>query len=204
MEGDPAPDRDDPSVLKETEPDASAPPRARSGWFLTAFSVAFGLAVAAAAVLRSDILSQPRQENFDTWPLSAATIALISACWIAGFIHLLRLVLTSGSASRPVWSAGQSWLIAFALGPLLVALLFSGAEIARSQALWMIVYLAIAGIVVVLVYARARVRLFAERLLVSFFLWLAILFALTFWRDPVSDQLALLMFRMLKLAGLLT
>lgn len=130
---------------------------------------------------------------------------MIAALWLAGIVHLAALFLpdSRGAASQPR-SGWPASLAAFAAGPFLVALFFFGAQFVHLSASGFIAYPLAAGIVLLLLFARGNIRLLAERLLISFFLWVAILIAPTFWRDPVNDQLSSFLFGLLKAAGLLS
>ena len=92
-------------------------------------------------------------------------------------------------------------LPAFAAGPLLVALFFLGAGLSRFRATDLVAACIAVALALILVLAGYRLRGLAERLLLSFFLWMAILLAPAFWQDPVSDQMAQALFGLLGLAG---
>lgn len=208
MEGEPAYRRDEASEVPEQDVSTPRPPPSRGTLVfpVATLATAFGLAAAAAAVVRSGILS-PAHDPFASgggWLISAAAIAVIAAGWFAGAINLLLIwPVRRGTGSGKARSGWPAWLAAFAAGPFLVALFFFGTSLHRLPAPELIAYPAAAAILLVLLFAKSRVRLLAERLLLSFFLWVAILVAPTFWRDPVSDQLSAFLFGLLKAAGLL-
>lgn len=130
-------------------------------------------------------------------------IAVIAALWLAGIVRLAALFLPRGrEAASPPHSGWPASLAAFAAGPFLVALFFFGTQFVRFPASGFVAYPLAAIIVLLLLFARANVRLLAERLLISFFLWVAILIAPTFWRDPVNDQMSSFLFGLLEAAGL--
>lgn len=172
---------------------------------LAILASAFGVAAAVAAVVRAGVLSAAPDHQAGAWPVSAIAIAVIAAFWLAGIVHLAALFVPdrSGAASQPR-SGWPASLAAFAAGPFLVALFFFGAQFGRFPASGVVAYPLAAGIVLLLLFARNNIRALAERLLISFFLWVAILIAPTFWRDPVNDQMSSFLFGLLKAAGLLT
>lgn len=204
MEGDPVHRRDDPPESGDAEFAVAEPGPARHPDTIpvTILALACGLTAALTAIVRSGVLSA--QEGADpAWLLSALGIAIVAGCWLAGIIHLLLFLLPGRSRRHP----GTSWaasLAAFAVGPLLVALFFFGAGLASFPVSGLAFYPVAAVILLVLLFARRSIRLLAERLLVSFFLWLFILVAPTFWRDPVNEQMSSFLFGLLKAAGFLT
>jgi hypothetical protein len=208
VDGEPAYRRDNPpdATAKGAVAESAAPRRRGPAAFLVfALAIAFGLAAAILAVVRSGVLSaDPAQlQPFDgDWRVSAVLIAAVAAAWFAGAIHLVRFLIPErgGSPRQAGWPAA---LAAFAAGPLLVALFFFGTGLARFPANQFIAYPVAAAIILVLLFARRGARLLVERLLVSLFLWMGILIAPTFWRDPVNAQFSDLLFGMLKSAGLL-
>jgi hypothetical protein len=163
------------------------------------------VAIAVAAVIRAGVLSPAPTGQSGAWPVSAVAIAVIAALWLAGIVQLAAMFLrgSHGDASRPR-SGWPASLAAFAAGPFLVAFFFFGTQFARFPASAAVAYPLAAGIVLLLLFARSNVRLLAERLLISFFLWMAILIAPTFWRDPVNDQMSSFLFGLLKASGLLS
>ncbi|MEX0956763.1 MAG: hypothetical protein WDZ83_16320 [Rhizobiaceae bacterium] len=161
------------------------------------------MAVAFAAVVRAGVLSGASADRASAWPVSAVVIAVIAALWLAGIVRLAALFLPRGrEAASPPHSGWPASLAAFAAGPFLVALFFFGTQFVRFPASGFVAYPLAAIIVLLLLFARANVRLLAERLLISFFLWVAILIAPTFWRDPVNDQMSSFLFGLLEAAGL--
>jgi hypothetical protein len=207
VEGNPAHHRDS---LPETPDDdftAPAPPSKHGPGAvrLVLLAIAFGVAVAVATVVRAGVLSATPAGQAGAWLVSAVAIAVIAAFWLAGIVHLAALFLRGGrgaaASPRSGWPAS---LAAFAAGPFLVALFFFGTQFARFPATGFVAYPLAAGIVLLLLFARKNVRLLAERLLISFFLWVAILIVPTFWRDPVNDQMSSFLFGLLKAAGLLS
>ncbi|MBO6716788.1 MAG: hypothetical protein JJ913_02395 [Rhizobiaceae bacterium] len=206
MEGEPAYRRDDPPEALDTDHPALRPTsdhRRSSVVPLVTLAFAFGLAAAVLAVVRSGVLSaEDGMSSNGNWRVSALLIGIISGTWFAGAVHLVRLAWP-GTANTPAHSAWPATLAAFAAGPLLLALFFFGTGLARFPGVGIAAYLVAASIVLVLLFARRGTRLLAERLLASFMIWLGILVAPTFWRDPVNDQFTGFLFDLLQTVGLL-
>lgn len=210
MDGEPAYRRDDPPDVGN-EPDFVPKPPEPSGpgaFPVATLSIAFGLLAALVAIVSSGVLAaeggKPVPGNGD-WRLSAAAIAVIAAGWFAGALHLLFLVLPD-RRGRQALSRRSGWpatLAALAVGPLLVALFFFGTGLTRFPAYDVVTHALAAVIILALLFARRSVRLLAERLLLSFFLWMGILVVPTFWRDPVSAELSTFLFGLLRAVGLL-
>jgi hypothetical protein len=185
-------------------------PVARAPLLLVA--AVFGAVVTLAVVAASGVLdgSLPIwSKDGGYWPVSAALVALVSGAWLAGAILGVRMLI-----NLPRWDRDRAlfvprWigaLVAFGCGPMLAALFFVAIGLGnRSWDRAALPALVIAAAVLTLfVYARSAVARLGEALLMSLFIWLAVLILPAFQDDPVSRRFAVFLLDILRGAGLLT
>ena len=188
-----------------------APIRKARSWLWRAPAMLLALAAAAAAAWlaaqRSGVLSGTAEAwtyGSGWWPASAAIVALVTGTACYGLIALVMLAGGWQTMIQPNWRADAA-CAAIALGPLLVGAFFALIGIAAAPAsaspfAW--------ALVAVLLAAGWRWRRMlgrlAERLLLSLFLWLALLVLPTFFRDPVNQTAVAFLLDLYRRSGLIT
>ena len=165
------------------------PARRAAAVAIVVLAAAAGVAVAwltgrHAGVLDGSFESWTLETNL--WPVSLCLVALVAAGVVAG-LCCLPFILRQGSRRAAPLPGGAS-LAAFALGPLVLGFFFALTGLAASgvgevnpRAL---VY--VAAFLFAFYLVRRGVAAMAERLLLSFFIWAALLVAPAFLRDPVN------------------
>jgi hypothetical protein len=185
---------------------AAAPVPAARSRILPWLSALFGIAVAAAAVATSRVLSADApilSRDSLYWLASALLLALVAGFWLAGAARTVAMLF--GDGRRPATRA-DALSCAFAMGPLLLALFFF--PVAAALGFESIAEaLTAAGValftIAVLVAGRTLFLRIAEELLLSLFAWLLLLVAPALWDDPVSRQAARFVIGLLRKTGLL-
>mgnify|MGYP007051730037 CR=1 FL=1 len=122
----------------------------------------------------------------ELWPLSLAAVGATAAAVTAGLLCFPFILRAGDSRAAPL--PGGAGLAAFALGPVAVGFFFAvtgaaaaGVAEAGPRAIGYVVAVLAAAYLL-----RRGLAALAERLLVSFFVWCAILVAPAFLRDPVN------------------
>lgn len=158
-------------------------------------AAAVGAASATAALVLSGALSHPGPAR--AWSVSAAIVGTASAFWFAGTV---LSVLLAATAARP--TRLQGWIAAFGLAPLAVALFFFivGVSVTGGVPGG---YAVVAGIAAFSLFARRLLPAIAEKLLVCFFVWLALLVLPVVWSDPVSEAFSTFLLRLLRVSGVI-
>ena len=183
---------------------------ARRSWLWRAPALLAALAAGAAAawlaVQRSGVVSGSAEAwtyGAGWWPASTALVALITGTACYGLIALVMLAGGWQATIQPNWRADAA-CAAIALGPFLVGAFFAVIGITATPAFaspfaWVLVaVLFVAG----WRWRRMLGRL-AERLLLSLFLWLALLTLPTFLHDPVSRTAVAFMLDLYRRSGLI-
>jgi hypothetical protein len=177
---------------------------------LAGLSVIFGASVAVAAALRSGAFAggiPPWDGEPGYWPASVGLLGLVSAAWLAGAILVCRMIAGLGHWSRNNAPFSPPWigmLAAFGVGPLLLVLFFALIGLAADLvANPFAAIVATAAALVPFTWGRSAFVRLAGELLVSLFVWLALLVLPAFWDDPVSRLFARILIDLLNLAGLL-
>lgn len=177
---------------REPLPGAAEIPRPLPRALVLAASV-FAGAAAAATVVNSGVLAAPAPPP--TWPASALLTAAVAGLWAGGF-SLALLLATSG---RRPFRRVQGWLTAFGVAPFAAILFFYaiglGADIPWYGH-------ALAGAIALgAVLSRRLLAAIAEKLLVAFFAWLAVLISPVLWSDPVNERLSAFLLWLLRASG---
>jgi len=178
-------------------------------WRVPAMLVALAVGAAAAwlAVQRSGVLSGTAEAwtyGAGWWPASAALVALVTGTTCYGLIALVMLAGGWQTNIQPNWRADAA-CAAIALGPFLAGAFFALIGIAAAPAFaspfaWLLVaVLPVAGW-----RWRHMLGRLAERLLLSLFLWLALMVLPTFFRDPVNQTAAAFVLDLYRRSGLIT
>jgi len=174
-------------------------------------SAAFGVAVSFANVSASGVRSAGMpfwSEDSGYWPISAALVALVAAAWLAGAVISLLMLVRLPRWNRQEALFSPRWigaLAAFGFGPLLAALFFLAIGIgSRAWDRAALPALGVAAVALaIFAYARQAFARFGELLLLSLFVWLAVLVVPAFQSDPVSRHFADFLLGLMRWAGLL-
>lgn len=166
--------------------------RLATRFFVVLASAAGAAAATASAVLSGALEEAPRET---TLPLSAVVVGASTALWLYGALLAVLLVATNRRPTRL-----QGWLAAFGLAPLAMALFFFVVSVGVSGGT-MRGYVVAAAILAAAAAARRLLAAIPEKLLLAFFLWLALLVWPVLWSDPANRAFSSALLELLRRSG---